>query len=542
MIGTMMSQPLLISSLIRHAAQYHGDTEIVSIEEDGSVVRSDWAGIARGALRLASALTKAGIEFGDRCATIAWNNQRHLEAYFGLASAGFICHTINPRLFGEQISYIINHAEDRVLFVDMSFLPVVAEIRDELTTLERIFLMGARNEEALEILPEIEFYDELLETADNDYYWPAFDENAPSSMCYTSGTTGHPKGVVYQHRTTVIHAIAAAAPDSLSMSARDVLLPVVPMFHANAWATPYTGAMVGAKIVLPGPFLDGKSIVKLIEQEKVTMAFAVPTIWQMVLNEAGETGTRMASLKRTLTGGTACPQWIIDDFREKYDVDTVHAWGMTETSPIGTINHLLGKHAALPQAERNSIRLNQGRPPYGVQLRIVDDEDNALPNDGEAQGALQIRGMWIVERYHKTDANCTTDDGWFDTGDIASIDPNGYMTIRDRAKDIIKSGGEWISSVELEAIATELPAVEDAAVIGARHPKWDERPVLIVAKAKDLETTEEEILSGFDGKIAKWQIPDKVIFVDEIPRNLTGKVMKPTLREQFGGVLEAESQ
>jgi len=542
MTATMMAQPLLISLLIKHAAQYHGDREIVSVESDGSLTRKPWALIERDARRLASAIEMLGIRFGDRCGTIAWNNFRHLECYFALPSAGFVCHTINPRLPAHQIEYVVNHAENRVLFVDESFLPVVAEIRDRLSTVEHIYCLGSRDAKISDILPEIGFYDELLEMGDEQYCWPEFDEFSSSSMCYTSGTTGDPKGVVYQHRTTVVHAIAAASPDSLNMAARDVVLPVVPMFHANAWATPYTAAMVGAALILPGPFLDGKSVLKLIEQEAVTMAFGVPTILQAVLKEARENPSALTSLKRTITGGSACPPAIIEEFRDRYNVDTVHAWGMTETSPLGSVNIPLAKHDLLPPEQKETLRLNQGRPPFGVELRIVDDTGNVLPNDGDTQGALQIRGLWIVKRYHRWEEDCTTNDGWFDTGDIATLDPNGYMTIRDRAKDIIKSGGEWISSSELEGIAQSLQQVEDAAVIGVPHWKWDERPILLAVKTPNGTLSEADILRSYEGKIAKWQMPDLVLFVDEIPRNHTGKILKHILRDQYKDVLNSDDQ
>jgi len=537
MHGTMMNKPLIISSLIEHAARYHGATEVVSVETDASLTHTTWAEIEQNARRLASALEGLGVEKGDRCATIAWNNRRHLEIYFGVAGAGMICHTINPRLHPEQLIYIANHAEDKVLFLDRTFLPAVAKLRAHLKTVQHVVLMGPRDEEAAAMVPGLLFYDELLASGNADYAWPALDEDMASSLCYTSGTTGNPKGVQYTHRTTVIHSIGGNQPDGLAVSARDVVLPVVPMFHVNAWGVPYIAAGVGAKLVLPGPGLDGPSLVRLIDGEKVTLALGVPTIWLGLLAALEAAGSKAESLKRTVVGGSALPPSMIPEFRDKYGVDLIHAWGMTETSPLGTINQLLQKHEALSEDARAEIRLGQGRPPYGVELRIVDEAGQPLPNDGKTQGDLQIRGHWTIESYFKAGETALTADGWFDTGDVATLDQDGYMIIRDRSKDIIKSGGEWISTVELENIAMAHPAVAMAAAIAAKHKKWDERPVLLVVKAEGAEVSEADLLAFYDGKIASWQVPDKVIFVDSLPLGGTGKVLKNKLREDYGNVL-----
>ncbi len=533
MSGTMMHQPLTISSLIEHAARYHAGGEVVSVETTGEVSRTSWGEVEANARRLASALGKLGLEQGDRCATIAWNNRRHLEVYFGVAGAGLVCHTINPRLFPEQLIYIINHAQDKVLFLDKTFLPVAAKLGEHLKTVEHVVLLGPRDEEAAAMVPGLIFYDELLETGDQDYRWPELDENSPSSLCYTSGTTGHPKGVQYTHRSTVLHAIGGNQPDGLAIAARDTVLPVVPMFHVNAWAVPYIAAAVGCKLVLPGPGLDGESLVRLIDGEKVTLALGVPTIWLGLLGALEATGSRAASLERTVVGGSALAPSMIATFREKYDVELIHAWGMTETSPLGSMNQILQKHVGLDAEDMAKVRLGQGRPPWGVELRIVDAEGKVLPNDGETQGDLQIRGHWVVESYFGADESALTDDGWFDTGDVATLDGDGYLVIRDRSKDIIKSGGEWISTVELENIAIAHPGVANAAAIAARHEKWDERPLLIVVKAEGADVTGQELLDFYDGKIASWQVPDDVIFVEELPIGATGKVLKNKLREQF---------
>ena len=539
MLGKMMDQPLLISALIKHAARYHGATEVVSVETVGGQESTTWGGIEANARRLASALSKLGLSPEDRCATIAWNNRRHLEIYFGVAGGGFVCHTINPRLAPEQLVFVVADAVDKVLFIDRTFLPAVTKLKEHLKTVEHIVLMGPRDEEAAAALDGLIFYDELLETADADYDWPQFEETRSSSLCYTSGTTGNPKGVLYNHRSTLLHSIAGNQPDGLAISAKDTVMPVVPMFHVNAWGVPYIAAGVGAKLVLPGPGLDGESLVKLIDGHKVTIALGVPTIWMGLLQALEATGSKAESMTRTVVGGSALPPSMVPEFRDKYGVELIHAWGMTETSPLGTLNQLLQKHDDLDPAAQAEIRLGQGRPPFGVELRITDENGAPLPHDGEAQGDLQIKGYWIVDTYFGKETSALTEDGWFDTGDVATIDPDGYMVIRDRSKDIIKSGGEWISTVELENIAISHPAVANAAAIAARHVKWDERPVVIAMTSG--EVTEEELLAHYEGKVPSWQVPDKVIFVDELPLGATGKVVKVKLRESYGDVLLNEA-
>ncbi len=537
MLGQMMQDRLLISALVDHAGKYHGETEITSVETDGSISRSNWAEVQANSKRLASALTKMGLKPSARCATIAWNNRRHLEIYFGVSGGEFVCHTINPRLFPEQLVYIVNHAEDEVLFIDSTFLPLAAALKDKMPTLKAIILMGPRDEAALEQVPELLFYDEFLETGDAGYEWPVFDENTASSLCYTSGTTGNPKGALYSHRSTMLHSFAAALPDCIGYSANDTVLPVVPMFHVNAWGSPYSAAMVGARLVMPGPGLDGPSLLKLIDGEKVNVALGVPTIWQGLLMAAEAAGSKLESLTRSVVGGSACPPIMIDTFRDTYGVDLVHAWGMTEMSPLGTSNKPLAKHASWSQEDQNKLRENQGRPPFGMDLRIVDENGDVLPHDGEAQGDLLVRGPWVISGYFRPEKQEELRDGWFDTGDVAKIDPDGFMTICDRSKDIIKSGGEWISSVELENIAVAHPDVLEAAVIGAAHPKWDERPILIAVKAEGKDPNPDDLIAFFDGKIASWQKPDMVVFTDALPRNATGKVLKRNLRDEFGQVL-----
>ncbi|WP_170514457.1 long-chain-fatty-acid--CoA ligase [Ruegeria atlantica] len=537
MLGQMMTQPLLISSLIDHADRFHGQTEIYSVETDGTVSHSSWSQVAENARKLASALSKLGLEPQTRIATLAWNNRRHLEIYYATSGAGFVCHTVNPRLFPEQLTYIINHAQDRVLFFDATFIPLVAALHEHLPDVQHFVLMGPRNDDAIAQIPGVQFYDDLIETGEASFEWPSFDENTASGLCYTSGTTGNPKGVLYSHRSTVLHSFGSNTRDVIGFSAMDVVMPVVPMFHVNAWGSPYACAMSGSRMVLPGPGLHGEALVNLIDTYGVTLAMGVPTIWQGLLAFAEQSGSKLASLQRTVIGGAACPPSMIETFRETYGVDTIHAWGMSEMSPLGTANHPLAKHFDLPEDEQHAIRESQGRPCYGVDLKIVDDDGNDLPHDGETQGDLLVRGPWVLDSYFQMQDEDLLRDGWFATGDVATVDSDGYMTIRDRSKDIIKSGGEWISSVELENIAVAHPKLATAAVVGVPHPKWDERPLLVAVRAEGEDPSEEEVLTFYDGKIAKWQVPDKVVFVDALPLNATGKVLKRNLRADFKDAL-----
>ncbi|MEG0343215.1 MAG: long-chain fatty acid--CoA ligase [Acinetobacter sp.] len=539
MHGKMMHQALLISNLIEHAANYHGDTAIISREVNGQITTSNWLETQKNSKRLANALNTFNLNQGDRLATIAWNNHRHLESWYAISGSGYVCHTINPRLFPEQLIFIINDAQDKAIFFDSTFLPLIVAIQDKVPTVQQFICYGARDEKVVTALPHVIFYDELIQNQSTQFEWPQFSEETPSSLCYTSGTTGNPKGVLYNHRSTLLHTMAVCFPDSLSLSANDTVMPVVPMFHVNAWSVPYAAAMVGSTLVLPGANLDGDSLVDLIDDYKVSIALGVPTIWQGLLLAAKKRGTTLSSMNRNIVGGAACPPSIIRDFKDNYACDTIHAWGMTETSPLGTANQPKTKHAALTAEEYEQLRLNQGRPPFGVELRIVDADNHcaALPHDGHTQGNLQIRGPWIVDHYFNQEKSTLTADGWFDTGDIATLDVDGYMTICDRAKDLIKSGGEWISSVEIENIAVGHPEIRMAAAIAARHSKWDERPVLVAVKHENSNLTEENVLAYFENKVARWQIPDAVIFVDALPINGTGKIVKADLRNQFGDVL-----
>jgi fatty-acyl-CoA synthase len=540
MHGLMMDRQLVIPAIIDHAAQYHGDTEVVSVNTLGGQTRTNYAQIRARALRMASALEKRGMRRSDRIATIAWNNYRHIELYYAISGQGLVLHTINPRLFAEQLIYIINHAEDRILFFDATFLPLIEGLRTHLPNVEAFVLMEAADDVTAAKHPWVTFYEDLLAEGENGHQWPAdLDEQLASSLCYTSGTTGNPKGVLYSHRSTVLHAMMSTTPDVMNFSARDCLLPVVPMFHVNAWGTAYAAPMVGAKLVMPGPGLDGKSLVTLYNQEKVTISAGVPTIWAGLIAYLESSGEKLPHLNRTIVGGSACPPSIIAKFRDAYQVEVIHAWGMTELSPLGSVNNLKTKHLDLPEAARNKLREGQGRPPFGIELGIFDDEETRLPEDGKAQGNLYCRGFWVLSEYFRGEGgDPKRAGGWFPTGDVATIDPDGYMIIRDRSKDIIKSGGEWISTVELESLAMAHPAVKDAAVIAARHPKWDERPLLIVVAKEGMVFTDDDMRQFYDGKVAKWWVPDQVQIVAEIPRNATGKIRKNILREQFGGVLE----
>lgn len=539
MQGNMMLQPLLISNLIEHAARYHGDTAIISKNTDGTITTTDWTHIAENSKRFANALASLGTAHGDRIATIAWNNHRHLESWYAISGSGMICHTINPRLFPEQLVFIINDAQDKVVLFDKTFLPLISAVKAHTPTVEHFICLGAFDQDVATALPEVKFYDALIAENSAEFDWPNFDENTASSLCYTSGTTGNPKGALYSHRSTILHTYAICLPDSLNLSANHVMLPVVPMFHVNAWGTPYAAAMVGCTFVLPGPGLDGASLVQMIDQYKVNIALGVPTIWQGLLAAAKQLGSSLDSLNRNVVGGSACPPAMMKAFRDLYHCETIHAWGMTEMSPLGTSNQLKAKHQQLSSEEQLKVRLSQGRPPFGVDIRITDEENGTheVARDGHTTGNLQVKGHWIIESYYGKSNSATTADGWFDTGDIASVNEDGYLLLSDRAKDLIKSGGEWISSVELENIAMSHPNIAMAAVIAATHPKWDERPIVIAIKQQGAEVTEEDVLNYYSDKIAKWQIPDKVIFVDAIPLTGTGKMLKKDLREQYGSVL-----
>ncbi|HIQ35566.1 long-chain fatty acid--CoA ligase [Acinetobacter venetianus] len=539
MFGNMMIKPLLISNLIEHASLYHGDRKIFSKNLDDSMVETSWFEISENSKKYANVLKSLKMEKGDRIATIAWNNHRHIEAWYAISGSGMVCHTINPRLFPDQLIFIINDANDKILMFDKTFAALIAKIKPHIKNVDFFICMDSFDPEIKEILPQVKFYDDLIRTQSSVFEWPQFDENTASSLCYTSGTTGNPKGVLYSHRSTLLHCFAASLPDSINLSSQEIVLPVVPMFHVNAWGVPYAAAMVGCSLVLPGSRLDGISLIELIDKYEITLALGVPTIWQTLLTHARTSNTKLKSLKRTIVGGAACPSTIIKEFKERYDCETIHAWGMTETSPLGTINQLKAKHGKLNENEKTKLRLSQGRPPFGVSIRITNEENatQTLLNDGSNIGYLQIQGHWVVEKYFKTESRLLTSDGWFDTGDMASIDNDGYLNLSDRAKDLIKSGGEWISSSLLENIALENAGVALVAAIAAKHPKWDERPILIVKKSSENSITEEQLLDFFQDKVAKWQIPDKVIFLDSIPIGGTGKIVKKDLREKYGNVL-----
>ncbi len=538
MLGLMMDQQLLVNQIIDHAARYHADTQIVSINTDGSQFRYDYASAHRNILKLASSLTKLGLKKSDRVATIAWNNHRHFETYYAISGNGQVCHTLNPRLFPEQLIYIINHAEDKALFFDKTFLPLVEGVRKHLKTVEHFVLLEGGDGALKENHPWLSFYDDIMADGDENYPWPDnLDERDACSLCYTSGTTGNPKGVLYSHRSTLIHAMMSATPDVMNFSARDCLLPVVPMFHVNAWGTPYAAPMVGAKLVLPGPGLDGESLTKLFLAEKVTISAGVPTIWGGLLDYLDANNIQLPDMQRTIVGGSACPPAMLDRFRDDYDIEVLHAWGMTELSPLGSVNNLKNKHLNLSAEELRDLRVLQGRPPFGIELGIFDENANQLPNDGKSQGDLYCRGPWVISEYFGGEGGDPLVNGWFPTGDVATLDEDGFMCIRDRSKDIIKSGGEWISSVDLENLAMGHPDIADAAVIAALHPKWDERPLLIVVAKAGIHLDETSLLQFYEGKVAKWWIPDAVKIVDEIPRNATGKIRKNILREAHGNAL-----
>ena len=535
MLGLMQNQPLLISSLIDFAERHHGTGQIVSRRVEGDIHRCTWRDIAARSRRVANALDALQLAHGTRVATLAWNGYRHLELYFGVSGSGRVLHTINPRLHPDQIAWIANHAEDAVLCFDMSFLPIVQAVHAKCTTVRQwVALCDADKLPADSGIPNLVSYEAWIAGQPATYAWPMIDENTASSMCYTSGTTGNPKAALYSHRSTILHAYAAALPDVMCISARDSILPVVPMFHVNAWGIPYSAALTGAKLVFPGAALDGKSVYELIEAEGVTFAAGVPTVWQMLLGHMKPAGLRFSKLNRTVIGGSACPPAMITAFREEYGVEVLHAWGMTEMSPLGTVCTLKNHHLSLPESEQMQIRLKQGRAIFGVDMKIVDDDGHELPWDGKAYGDLLVRGPWVLREYFKGEGGDPLRGGWFPTGDVATIDTDGYMQITDRSKDVIKSGGEWISSIDIENIAMAHPAVAMAACIGVKHPKWDERPIVVVVKKPGAEVSREELLAFYGNKtVAKWQVPDDVVFVDAIPLGATGKMLKTRLREQL---------
>jgi 3-(methylthio)propionyl---CoA ligase len=534
MLGLMQNQPLLISSLIDFAERHHGDAEIVSRRVEGDIHRYTWRGVATRARQVANALDSMNLLFSDRVATLAWNGYRHLEIYFGVSGSGRVLHTINPRLHPDQIAWIANHAEDQVLCFDTTFLPLVQAVHARCPGIRQYVALCEPDKLPADTgIPNLVSYETWIGAQPTRYEWPSFDENSASSMCYTSGTTGNPKAALYSHRSTILHAYAAALPDVMSLSARDSVLPVVPMFHVNAWGIPYSAALVGAKLVFPGPALDGKSVYELIEAERVNYAAGVPTVWQMLLIHMKPNKLRFSTLKRTVIGGSACPPAMIDAFREEYGVDVLHAWGMTEMSPLGTLCTLKNKHLTMSAEDQMKIRLKQGRAIFAVDLKIVGEDGKELPWDGKTPGDLHVKGPWVVREYFKGEGGNPLVDGWFPTGDVATIDADGYMQITDRSKDVIKSGGEWISSIDVENIAVAHPAVAMAACIGMKHPKWDERPILAVVKKPGAEVTREELLKFYEGKTAKWQIPDDVVFVDAIPIGATGKMLKTRLREML---------
>ena len=534
MLGLMQDWPLLCHRIIDHAAIYHADRPIISRSVEGPIHTTTYAAIRTNALKVAQCLERDGIRNGDRVATLAWNTWRHLEAWYGILGIGAVYHTVNPRLFPEQITWIVNHAEDRMLISDLTFVPLLEKLADKLPLIERYVILTDGAHMPKTTLRNAIAYEDWIAEADGDFAWKSFDENTAAGMCYTSGTTGNPKGVLYSHRSNVLHAFMASLPDSKNLSARDVCMPVVPMFHANGWSLAFSSPMVGASLVLPGAKMDGPSIYELLNTYKVTFTAAVPTVWLMLLQDLEKTGAKLPYLKRVVIGGSACPRAMAKTFQDVYGVEVVHAWGMTEMSPLGSLCTMKPEYAELSGDARLDVQQKQGHPPFGVEMKITDDAGRALPWDGKTFGRLKVRGPAVARAYFKAEQEHILDDeGFFDTGDVSTIDRYGYMQITDRAKDVIKSGGEWISSIDVENLAVGHPKVAEAAVIGIKHPKWDERPLLVIVLKKDQSAHREEILGFMEGKIAKWWMPDDVVFVDDIPHTATGKIQKLALRERF---------
>ncbi|WP_025599516.1 3-(methylthio)propionyl-CoA ligase [Burkholderia sp. WSM2230] len=531
LLGQMMDVPLTVSSLLAHAARHFGSAEIVSRRIEGDIHRYTYRDCERRAKQLAQALIALGVQPGERVATLAWNGYRHLETYYGTTGFGAVCHTINPRLFPEQIAYIVNHADDTYVLFDTTFASLVDVLAPQCPKVRGWIALADEAHLPAMQTPALS-YETLVEAQDGDFEWPLIDEREASYLCYTSGTTGNPKGALYSHRSTVLHAFGASLPDAMGLSARDSVLPVVPMFHVNAWGIPHAAPLTGAKLVFPGKDLDGKSLFELMERERVTYSAGVPTVWLGLLNHLRETGSRFSSLERTVIGGSACPPAMLRTFLDDYGVQVIHAWGMTEMSPLGTLSKLTWEQSQRPVAEQRKLLEKQGHALYGVDMKIVGDDGKELPWDGVAFGDLYVRGPWVIDRYFRKDDSPLV-DGWFPTGDVATIDRDGFLQITDRSKDVIKSGGEWISSIDVENVAIAHPAVAEAACIACAHPKWTERPLLVVVRRAGHELTREELLAFYNGKVAKWWIPDDVVFVDELPHTATGKLQKLKLREIF---------
>ena len=536
MLGTIQDHPINLIAILKHAARWHGKQQVVTNSVEGGLHRQTYADTLRRATKLASALRKNGVALGDRIGTLAWNTHRHLETWYGVAGQGAVCHTINPRLFPDQIEYIVNHAADRMIFIDLSFVDLLGSLLPRTPSVQEVVVMTDNKhmpDTSSWPVAAVHCYEEFLAAGSDEIEWPEFDERTCSSLCYTSGTTGNPKGVTYTHRGNLLQAWSGMAAESFNLGALDTVLMVVPMFHANSWGIAYSAPMSGSKLILPGPHMDGKSIHDIVAAEEVTKAAGVPTVWNMLLGYLNETGADLPTLREVIVGGAAVPPVMIREFAEKHDVEVIHAWGMTEMSPVGTVNRPKPFFAGLSPAEQFDLRTKQGCPVFGVDLRIVDDEGRVLPHDGKTFGRLMCRGPWIIERYYQAE-DSALQDGWFDTGDVATIDEYGYMRITDRSKDVIKSGGEWISSADLENAAVAHPAVENAACIGATHPKWDERPILLIELAAGAEAPSyEEIIALLAESFASWQLPDAVITVDEIPLTATGKIDKKPLRATY---------
>ncbi len=535
MLGLMQDYPLLVQTILDHAALNHGDREMVTRSIEGPIRRSTYGDLRTRALRVAKALNSEGIVLGDRVATMAWNTDRHFETWYGIMGIGAICHTLNPRLFAEQLVYIINHAEDKIIFVDLTFVPLLEALAEKLPSVRKYIILTDERHMPSTSLPNAIAYESWLSAYDADFAWASFDENTAAGLCYTSGTTGDPKGVLYSHRSNVLHGLMANQPDVFGLTSKHIVLPIVPLFHANAWALTFAAPASGACMVMPGAGMDGKSIYELLDSEKVNASAAVPTVWLGLLQHLEENNLKLPYLDRVAIGGAACPRMMIEVLEGKYEVEVLHAWGMTEMSPIGTTGALKYSKDPMPHEDEINLKLKQGRTPYMVEMKIVDDDGNDLPRDGKTSGHLLVRGPSISSAYYKHDAIILDEDNWFDTGDIANIDADGYMQITDRDKDVIKSGGEWISSIEIENTAIGCEGVAEAAVIGVAHPKWTERPLLIIVRKPESEVSAEEVLAYLEGKIASWWVPEAVEIVDEIPHTATGKIQKMVLRETFGG-------